>query len=129
MTNKVKKIEVFYQKEFNPFAKYTNDISKTHTKVYEILLDVKKITKNPDEVFRQFNNDETNPLSYTNKTGKVCIINKDTLGTGAEFQEAMRQKKLECGHTSMSVGDVVAINNTYYLCKDFGWKTLKQVKV
>jgi ribosomal protein S17 len=125
MKNKVKKIEVFYQKEFNPFAKYTNDISKTHTKVYENLLDV----KNQDEVFSTFNNDETNPLSYTNKTGKVCIINKDTLGTGAEFQEAMKQDKLECGHTSMSVGDVVAINNTYYLCKDFGWETLKQVKV
>jgi len=29
----------------------------------------------------------------------------------------------------MSVGDIVAINNTYYLCKDFGWETLKQVKL
>jgi tRNA G26 N,N-dimethylase Trm1 len=126
MTNKVNKIKVFYQKEFNPFAKYTNDISKTHVKVYESLTNVET---NQDDVFSAFNSDEYNPLSYTNKTGKVCVIDKDTLGTGAEFQEAMKQDKVECGHTSMSVGDIVAINDTYYLCKDFGWEILKQVKL
>jgi hypothetical protein len=119
----MKTVKVYYQKDFNPFAKYSaNRMSKTHVKVYEGLVDE---NTNEENIFRTFNSDAENPLSYTNKTNKVCIIDKDTLGTGADFQKAMREDKLECGHTSMSVGDIVAINSTYYLCEDMGWKVIK----
>ena len=118
----MKNITVYYQKEFNPYGKYTNDFSKTHTKVYEGVI---KNDEDRETVFSAFNGYDTNPLSIANKTNKVCIVN-DKLVTGKDFQEAMKNDEVECGHTSMSVGDIVAVDGTNYLCQDFGWKSLNQ---
>ena len=116
----MKKVTVYYQKQFNPYADYTKDFSKTHTKVYEGMLGNDE-TK--EDVFWTFNNDQANPLSNTNDWNKVCVIGNG-VGTGKDFQEAMKNKKVECKHTSMSVGDIVAVDGTNYLCKDFGWEAL-----
>jgi len=118
----MKNITVYYQKEFNPYGKYTNDFSKTHTKVYEGVI---KNDEDQETVFSAFNGYDTNPLSIANKTNKVCIVN-DKLVTGKEFQEAMKNDEVECGHTSMSVGDIVSVDGVNYLCQDFGWKSLNQ---
>ena len=115
-----KNITVYYQKEFNPYGKYTKDFSKTHTKVYEGVINQ---DEDQDTVFSAFNHYDTNPLSVSNTSNKVCFV-KDKLVSGKEFQEAMKNDEVECGHTSMSVGDIVAVDGTNYLCKDFGWKEL-----
>ena len=117
-----KNITVYYQKEFNPYAKYTDDqlknFSKTHTKVFEGTI---TNVENEEDVFSAFNNDYANPLSYTNETNQVCVIGKN-YGTGKDFQKAMRLGLVDCHHTSMSVGDIVVIDGAAYLCQDFGWK-------
>lgn len=113
-----KNITVYYQKEFNPYAKYTEDFSKTHTKVFEgVITNV----ENEEDVFSAFNNDVANPLSYTNETNRVCVVGDDYV-TGKDFQQAMKDDKVECHHTSMSVGDIVEIDGVCFLCQDFGWK-------
>jgi len=120
----MKNITVYYQKNFDPFAKYTDDFSKTHTKVYEGVI---KNDEDQETVFSAFNGYDTNPLSIANETNKVCFV-KDKLVTGKEFQEAMKSKKVECMHTSMQVGDIVSVDGTAYLCQDFGWKKLTNKK-
>ena len=112
-----KNITVYYQKDWNPYAKYTEDFSKTHTKVFEGTI---TNVENQEDVFSAFNNDYANPLSYTNETNKVCVIG-DGYGSGKDFQQAMKDDKVECGHTSMSVGDIVEIDGVCFLCQDFGW--------
>ncbi len=121
----MKNVVVYYQKDFNPFAKYTINFAKTHTKVFEGVIGD---DQNEDTLFSVFNNDSTNPLSYTNKTNKVCLIGKNKIGTGADFQEAMKRDEVGCSHTSMSVGDIVSIDGTIYLCKDIGWQVLNKQK-
>jgi len=120
----MKNITVYYQKKFSPDAKYTDDFSKTHTKVFEGVINN---DDDQEDVFSAFNNYDTNPLSIANETNKVCFV-KDKLVTGKEFQEAMKNKKVECMHTSMSVGDIVSVDGTAYLCQDFGWKKLTNKK-
>jgi len=115
----MKNIIVYYQKDFNPFAKYTGNFKKTHTKVFEGVIND---DQDQETVFKVFNNNDTNPLSYSNKTNKVCFIGKDKMGTGSDFQEAMKKGEVECDHTSMSVGDIVDVDGTIYLCQDIGWK-------
>jgi len=118
----MKNVTVYYQKEFNPYNKYTNDFSKTHTKVFEGVI---KDNEDKENVFSVFNGYFSNPLSMANKFNKVCIVN-DKLVTGKQFQEAMKNDEVECGHTSMSVGDIVSVDGVNYLCQDFGWKKLNQ---
>ena len=105
---------------FHP--KYTNDFSKTHTKVYEGMLGK---DENLEDVFSTFNNDQVTPLSNSNDWNKVCVIG-DGVCTGKDFQAAMRNKNFKVGHTSMSVGDIVSLNGVNYLCADVGWKKLKK---
>ena len=120
----MKNVAVYYQKDFNPFAKYNRkNFAKTHVKVFDSVINSDTIDE--EIVFKIFNNDETNPLSYANKTKQVCIIDKDTIGTGADFQEAMKNGKTKCFHTSMSAGDIVSVNGVTYLCQNFGWEVLK----
>ena len=122
-------IVVYYQNKSNFLAnlrkdldyQYTNDFSKTHTKVYEGVVK----DDNLESVFMSFNSDDANPLSYTNDWNKVCVIG-DSVGTGKDFQDAMKNKKIKVGHTSMSVGDIVSLNGVNYLCADVGWKKLKK---
>ena len=120
-------ITVYYQNRKNHLActrwhpKYSNDFSKTHTKVYEGVVK----DDNLESVFMSFNSDDANPLSYTNDWNKVCVIG-DSVGTGKDFQAAMRNKNFKVGHTSMSVGDIVSLNGVNYLCADVGWKKLKK---
>ena len=78
-----------------------------------------------ESVFMSFNSDDANPLSYTNDWNKVCVIG-DSVGTGKDFQTAMRNKNFKVGHTSMSVGDIVSLNGVNYLCADVGWKKLTE---
>jgi len=119
----MKNIIVYYQRDYNPYAKYAVNFSKTHIKVFEGVI---KDDENVDTVFSVFSNDDTNPLSNSNTTNKVCIIGKDKFGTGADFQEAMKKGDVDCGHTTMSVGDIVDVDGTIYLCKDIGWKILNK---
>ena len=122
----MKNVTVYYQNKTNHLActmfheKYTSDFSKTHTKVYEGVIND---NENQENIFSAFNHDDANPLSYTNDWNKVCVIG-DSVGTGKDFQEAMKKNKIKVGHTSMSVGDIVAIDGTNYLCKDVGWEAL-----
>ena len=60
-------------------------------------------------LFSIFNHDRYNPLSYYHP----C-------------QEGGHQYwvRAEGVHTSMSVGDVVQINDTYYFCDNIGWTQL-----
>jgi len=57
-----------------------------------------------DKVFKLMNQDNTNPM------------------TRPEMQEWIRKNTT---HTSMSVGDVIKVDNKYYVCKDIGWKEIK----
>ena len=120
-----KNITVYYQKDWNPYAKYTEDFSKTHTKVFEGTI---TNVENQEDVFSAFNNDYANPLSYTNETNKVCVIG-DGYGSGKDFQKAMKAGLVDCHHTSMSVGDIVEIDGDCFLCQDFGWKKFKKKEV
>jgi ABC-type antimicrobial peptide transport system ATPase subunit len=120
-----KNITVYYQKDWNPYAKYTEDFSKTHTKVFEGTI---TNVENQEDVFSAFNNDYANPLSYTNETNQVCVIGKN-YGTGKDFQKAMKAGLVDCHHTSMSVGDIVEIDGDCFLCQDFGWKKFKKKEV
>ena len=119
----LKNIAVWYQKEFNPYVKYTDEqlknFSKTHTKVFEGTI---TNVHNEEDVFSTFNHDNENPLSYTNDKDRVCLIGDDAAGTGKDFQKAMRLGLVDCHHTSMSVGDIAVIDDVAYLCQDFGWK-------
>ena len=117
-----KNITVYYQKDWNPYAKYTEDFSKTHTKVFEGTI---TNVENQEDVFSAFNNDYANPLSYTNDTNQVCVIGKN-YGTGKDFQKAMKAGLVDCHHTSMSVGDIVEIDGDCFLCQDFGWHKFKK---
>ena len=86
----MKNVIVYYQKDFNPYAKYTINFAKTHIKVFEGVIGD---DQDADTLFSVFNSDNTNPLSYTNTTNKVCFLGKDKFGTGADFQEAMKKGK------------------------------------
>ena len=119
----MKNVIVYYQKKFNPDTKYTNDFSKTHTKVFEGVI---KDTENQEHVYNAFNDNYLNPLSMYNTTNKVCLLDNGESVTGEEFQKAMKEKKVSCGHTSMSVGDIVSVDGTVYLCQDIGWKELNK---
>ena len=121
----MKNIIVYYQKNFNPYAKYTGNFKRTHVKVFEGVIND---DQDQETVFRIFNDYKTNPLSYSNKTNKVCFLDKNKMGTGEDFQKAMLGYKLGCFHTSMSVGDIVSIDGTVYLCQDTGWKILNEQK-
>ena len=125
---------VYYQNKKNHLActrwhpTYTNDFSKTHTKVYEGVLKSHDLPSGNvkfdlENIFQSFNHDGTNPLSYTNDTNKVCFIGRNK-GTGKDFQKAMRLSLIKVGHTSMSVGDIVSYKGKNYLCADVGWKKL-----
>ena len=117
----MKNITVYYQKKFSPDAKYSNDFSKTHTKVFEGVI---KDNEDKENVFSVFNGYFSNPLSVANKFNKVCLLDDGQAVTGKDFQQAMKEGKVSCGHTSMSVGDIVSVDGTAYLCQDFGWKQL-----
>ena len=121
----MKNVIVYYQKDFNPYAKYTINFKKTHVKVFEGVIGD---DQDADTLFSVFNSDNTNPLSCTNTTNKVCFLGEDKFGTGADFQEAMKKGEVECDHTSMSVGDIVDVDGTIYLCRDIGWKVLNKQK-
>ena len=119
----MKNILIYYQKDFNPFAKYTGNFSKTHTKVFEGAV---KDNENQEHVFKAFNDNYLNPLSMYNTTNKVCLLDSGEAVTGEKFQEAMKEGKVSCGHTSMSVGDIVSVDGINYLCKNSGWKQLNK---
>lgn len=55
-----------------------------------------------EKMFEKFNNDE-NPLSGVDQQNKISYLNT---------------------HTSMSVGDVVKINDTYYVAKGTGFSKI-----
>ena len=61
----------------------------------------------------QFNSDYRNPLSgHSGKEGQA-------------FQEKMKDNKINVIHTSMSVGDVIQIDNSYYYVDDGGFNKLE----
>ena len=61
----------------------------------------------------QFNSDYRNPISgHSGKEGQA-------------FQEKMKDNKINVIHTSMSVGDVIQIDNSYYFVNDGGFNKLE----
>jgi len=61
----------------------------------------------------QFNSDYRNPLSgHSGEEGQA-------------FQEKMKDNKINVIHTSMSVGDVIQIDNSYYFVNDGGFNKLE----
>jgi len=62
----------------------------------------------------QFNSDYRNPLSgYSGEEGQA-------------FQEKMKDNKINVIHTSMSVGDVIQLDNSYYFVDDGGFNKLEK---
>ena len=61
----------------------------------------------------QFNSDYRNPLS--GHSGEE----------GLAFQEKMKDNKINVIHTSMSVGDVIQLDNSYYYVDDGGFNKLE----
>ena len=98
------------------------NISETHNVVWENL--ETKIEAQPLQVrgheldkcmalMTQFNSDYRNPLSgHSGKEGQA-------------FQEKMKDNKINVIHTSMSVGDVIQIDNSYYFVNDGGFNKLE----
>ena len=61
----------------------------------------------------QFNSDYRNPISgHSGEEGQA-------------FQEKMKDNKINVIHTSMSVGDVIQIDNSYYFVDDGGFNKLE----
>ena len=61
----------------------------------------------------KFNSDYRNPLSaHSGKEGQA-------------FQEKMKDNKINVIHTSMSVGDVIQLDNSYYYVDDGGFNKLE----
>ena len=62
----------------------------------------------------QFNSDYRNPISgHSGKEGQA-------------FQEKMKDKKINVIHTSMSMGDVIQLGNSYYFVGTGGFKKLER---
>ena len=98
------------------------NLSETHEVVWQNL--ETKIEAQPLQVrgheldksmalMSQFNSDYRNPLSaHSGKEGQA-------------FQEKMKDNKINVIHTSMSVGDVIQIDNSYYFVDDGGFNKLE----
>ena len=59
-----------------------------------------------NDIFYRYNRYDTNPLSDNNDNGQTKIKNSPVM------------------HTSMSVGDIISINKTYYIVVNFGFKEI-----
>ena len=75
---------------------FLEDLVTKYDKVFDGELDV----EDQDDVFRIFNSDDENPL-------------------------VPNQKPYPYSHTSMSVSDIVVIDNTLNVCLPSGWYSLK----
>jgi len=73
---------------------------------------VDALSEGLDAIYTVMNSYTSNPLS----NGYL-----DEFNPMASLQTWVRGERL---HTSMSVGDVVEFEGTYYLCADFGWTVL-----
>ena len=99
------------------------NLSETHEVVWQNL--ETKIEAQPLQVrgheldkckalMTQFNSDYRNPLSgHSGKEGQA-------------FQEKMKDNKINVIHTSMSVGDVIQLDNSYYYVGDGGFNKLEK---
>jgi len=102
-------IKVSYKKEFPTKADIEHDykelpISDHWQKVFGDVNPKSAKDKEAflDAVFSDMNNYDLNPMS-----------NK-------EMQTWIRHNKVS--HTSMSVGDVIALDDTFYVCDEIGWE-------
>ena len=98
------------------------NLSETHEVVWQNL--ETKIEAQPLQVrgheldkcmalMSQFNSDYRNPISgHSGKEGQA-------------FQEKMKDNKINVIHTSMSVGDVIQLDNSYYYVDDGGFNKLE----
>jgi len=98
------------------------NLSKTHEVVWQNL--ETKIEAQPLQVrgheldkckalMTQFNSDYRNPISgHSGEEGQA-------------FQEKMKDNKINVIHTSMSVGDVIQLDNSYYYVDDGGFNKLE----
>lgn len=62
-----------------------------------------------EKLFAEYNNYKVNPYSSENDVGQTTL------------------KKLGLDHTSMSVGDVIRVDNRYWMVADTGFKMIKFV--
>jgi len=101
-------VRVNYKDEFPSKADIAKDykelpIPKKYWSAWQ-LNQIDEIYSEPilDEIFKLMNNYKTNPLS-----------NK-------EMQTWLKENKVS--HTSMSVGDVIELDNKTFVCATMGWK-------
>ena len=104
-----------------------SEMHNTHFKVYEynednkfydegIILNDEKPEPSVADItsilWCRFNSETNNPLSYDTDYGSV-------------YQKAIQQGLIPVAHTSMSVGDIIQINDRYYVCARIGWEELQ----
>jgi hypothetical protein len=97
-----------------------DDLEKTHTKVYN---------SNDESFFEIYN------AYYYESDKGLCediyhFFNdnpKNPLGKKV-FQDKMKNNEINVRHTSMSVGDVIKINDKFYICKSIGWDLIERNK-
>jgi len=104
-----------------------SEMHNTHFKVYEynednkfydegIILNDEKPEPSVADItsilWCRFNSETNNPLSYDTDYGSV-------------YQKAIQQGLIPVGHTSMSVGDIIQINDRYFVCARIGWEELQ----
>lgn len=77
------------------------NLNTTHVKIYEILTQM-DLDNYLEHCFSRFNSDN-NPLLEE------------------PYQKFIKENKL---HTSLSVGDVIQLEDKFYVCKGFGWEEL-----
>jgi len=98
-------IKVSYKEEFPTKADVLKDYKELPISDFWNTIDLDVKTFKPwllDKIFQLMNDYKTNPLS------------------SEEMQKWIRENKVR--HTSMSVGDVIAIDDTFYVCANEGWK-------
>lgn len=105
-------VRVSYKNEFPTKANIEKDykelpISETFWKdSLKRLLDFDSGEHLLETIFHLLNMDETNPMSTD------------------DMQDWIRANKVS--HTSMSVGDIIMLDNNIYVCADEGWKEIKE---
>lgn len=115
------RIQIYYwNRQHVNFLKDTTGITvenlnKTHVKVptfdsrytcigFDPMLDINTML---EDLFCKYNHEDKNPLGSVN---------------GQKF---VRENKT---HTSMSVGDVIQVNEKYFVCEDDCWRDLEKQK-
>ena len=100
--------ELWRKTHFNESTKVIN-ISDTQFKKYWVKMPITENIIGPyikDKIYAKYNMYHSNPYSDENDPGQKIL------------------KKLGVKHTTMMIGDIIEINNTYYIVKGTGFGKL-----